>query len=263
MDAHKAELDLPKPPAAVRELNDLRDRDRAIDIWRAASGMFRAIDEWREWLHKFEENGDADPAVAIGLQYRCQAAIATLSGSCSSQFFRDHDVEELNGMLPPIPLNRDWQDDRRFVMELGRSGEQSWTLQGECSKIVSLLEQQPTTVLGQEPFCEDDLPWHEPGSFWFNGQKFDLTPLAYKLLVFLVDSRREAHTAQQIAEGIDLAGESPKDHIASVRKVLREAAGSIEELREITDPIPCRASAWRLVIPKKFFSRRKIDANPS
>ena len=161
----KTRLDeLPDPPAAILELNDPVARDITIDIWRAASRLFAAIDIWREWLHEFAETGDADPAIAMNLMEVCKASIATLSSHCSSRFFPDRDVEDVEAMLPPIPLYKDWQGDRRFIMRLAQSGEQSYELQGACSLILSQLQQQPTTVL-RDSDGDDALLWYEPGRF--------------------------------------------------------------------------------------------------
>jgi hypothetical protein len=143
--------DLPDPPQAIRQFCDEQHRAIAIGVWTAASSMFYAIDEWREWLHELSETGDADPAAAIKLHERCIAAIAMLCKHCSASFFQERTGDELEEILPLIPLLKDWQSDRKFVMALTLSvaGAPLCELQGECSSVMNQLKHYPMAAIGQ------------------------------------------------------------------------------------------------------------------
>jgi hypothetical protein len=71
--SNKSEPDrdsFPKPRPIPQSILDVADpilRQRAIDLSRNASLLFRLIDRQRAWFHELKANGNVDPALAIRL----------------------------------------------------------------------------------------------------------------------------------------------------------------------------------------------------
>lgn len=109
---------------------------------------------------------------------------------------------------------------------------------------------------------EIELPWYEPGAFWFNGQQVEFSGLPLKLLVTLHNARFPL-CLQDIKEQIgqdELAGDTATREIVSrVRKTLNTLVERHAIDNGEADPIPCKDSSYRLVIDRKYFSRSASD----
>src|SRR6516165_5256923 len=71
----------PRPiPQSILDVGDPILRQRATDLFRNASRLFRLIDRQRAWFYDLKANGNADPALAIQLGWWIQACVGALVG---------------------------------------------------------------------------------------------------------------------------------------------------------------------------------------
>src|SRR5262249_39613344 len=138
--------DFPEPrptPQSILEVADPILRQRAIDLFRNASLLFRLIDRQRAWFHELKANGNADPGLAIRLGWEIRACVGALvgldfltgpidriltlfpdppSGERARKGFTEKEVQtierELGIRVPPGDREdkRNWYEDQNYIM---------------------------------------------------------------------------------------------------------------------------------------------------
>jgi hypothetical protein len=94
--------DFPAPRPTPQSILDVADptlRQRAIDLFRNASLLFRLIDRQRAWFYDLKSNGRADPGLAIRLNWATRACVGAL---VDLDFFAVS-VDEILALFPGPP----------------------------------------------------------------------------------------------------------------------------------------------------------------
>jgi hypothetical protein len=118
-----------------------------------------------------------------------------------------------------------------------------------------------TKNAGAQPDADDGQTpsWiFEPGLFWFEGTKYECTPVPLEMLKYMVENR--ARTAFDEKDFFQLRGadsgaitsETIGRHMGAVRGILRQAARDIRaESAIIRDPLPKKKGGWRFLLPRE------------
>jgi hypothetical protein len=139
-------------PAAILNLRDVRDVQRARDAWNLANELYQVFNCWAAWFDQWEKTGEADPSLPAYLRDEAEVCAKGLwvLGINSAFFLLDsHKAAEIfDEMLPPVPnphTSPNWSRDpqfRKLVLARLSSAEMS-TLYRELRIIIGTLSKVP------------------------------------------------------------------------------------------------------------------------
>lgn len=168
----------PSLPTGINLLRDEGERRRLAIVWDDVHRLLFALETWQQWFQELQDEGDANPSVALSCRKTALQAIRGLSDLVvEPEPFSRLPVETLSKILPLLPdwwRGRDgrraedeppmaggtrprWQEDPSFLEDYEREdGRRAAMLafRRDVLKLRTWLEQSPLPVGGVSPSTE-------------------------------------------------------------------------------------------------------------
>jgi hypothetical protein len=159
------------PPPAIEKLSDPVYRDRAHEVWLAASRVRIIVARWQAWWQTLADTGDADPGLAYRYSREAHRSLRVVFDQRPKmEFFEKETYVNVAGWLPPVPdsslghprlpplfvgdewleAEAPWQERHApLVRKWGPAGtaRNIHILEGALHALLALLKSYPATAL--------------------------------------------------------------------------------------------------------------------